>query len=386
MINWTKEQAKAYLVNYHMINTKHHYSVNDVFTRLNAIQYDPLNVVGTNPELVLQSRVSSFKKEILYNALYKDRYLIDGWDKQMCIYHIKDYDKLNLIREDRAKNEIKSSKRYLDLEFEHIIDDVFNLIDKNGPILSSKIKLGDTVEHKWRHTKASSAAISYLFHKGDVGIESRHNTQKKYHTFEKLHPNIKKDNPFSTLDEFIEYHLYRRIQSMGLVWSKYSVAFSGLYIYLKKHREKFLKVLIDKDMIKEVKIDGISEIFYIPTTALSYPVEVMDQISFLAPLDNMLWDRALILKIFDFDYTWEVYVPQEKRKYGYYVLPILKGSDLIGRIEFDKQRKNDPLKVIHLWLEPQIKMTKKLKNQIDKALVRFSNYLETNEIDSSNIL
>lgn len=384
MINWTKEQAKAYLVNYHMINTKHHYTVNDVFARLNVIQYDPLNVVGTNPELVLQSRVSNFKKEMLYDALYKDRYLIDGWDKQMCIYHIKDYDKLNLIREDRAKTEISSSKRYLDLEFEHLIDDVYNLIDHHGPILSSKIKLGDKIEHKWGHTKASSAAISYLFHKGDIGIESRNNTQKKYHTFDKLHPNIKKDNPFVSRDDFIEYYLYRRIQSMGLVWNKSSVAFSGLHIYLKKPREKFLKMLLDKGLIKEVSIEGLAETFYIPSIALTYEIEVIDQISFIAPLDNMLWDRALISKLFNFDYTWEVYVPKVIRKYGYYVLPILKGSDIIGRIEFDKQRSEEPLKVINIWLEPHLMMTKTLKNKIDKALIKFSKYLGTKDIDFTN--
>jgi uncharacterized protein YcaQ len=382
MIHWTKEQAKAYLVNYHMINTKHHYSLNDVFDRLKSIQYDPLNVVGTNPELVLQSRVHHFKKEMLYKALYESRTLLDGWDKQMCIYQTKDFDKFNLIREQRAKNEIKLTKHYLNLEFEHIIDDVYNLIDQHGPILSSKIKLGETKEHKWGHTKASSAAISYLFHKGSIGIESRHNTQKKYHVFEKLHPDIKKDNPFSTKEEFIQYYLYRRIQSMGLVWNKSSVAFSGLYINLTKTREQFLKVLIKKDLIEEVLIQGINEIFYMPKIALTYPIDIKDQISILAPLDNMLWDRALIKKLFDFDYTWEVYVPKEKRRYGYYVLPMLRGTNIIGRIEFDKQRGNLPLTVINMWLEPHINLNKALEHKISDALKRFATYLDASHIEN----
>ncbi|BCR35709.1 DNA glycosylase AlkZ-like family protein [Mariniplasma anaerobium] len=381
MIYWTKEQVKAYLVNYHMINTKHHYTINDVFDRLKSIQYDPLNVVGTNPELVLQSRVYHFKKEMLYDALYKDRTLIDGWDKQMCIYQTKDFDKFNLVREHRAKSEIKSAKHYLDLEFEHIIDDVYGIIDKDGPILSSKIKLGETKEHKWGHTKASSAAISYLFHKGSIGIESRNNTQKKYHVLEKLHPEIKNENPFLTKEAFIEFYLYRRIQSMGLVWNKSSVAFSGLHIYLKKSRDQFLKILLDKDLIEEVTINDMNEKFYIPKIALRYPIDIKDQISILAPLDNMIWDRALVSKIFDFDYTWEVYVPKDKRKYGYYVLPMIKGSHIIGRIEFDKQRGKLPLSIINIWLEPNIKLNKALQTKIDEALKRFANYLQTDEIN-----
>lgn len=375
MITWTKEQARAYLVNYHMINSKHHYSINDVFERIQSIQYDPLNVVGTNPELVLQSRVYNFNKEMLDDALYKQRYLVDGWDKQMCIYHIKDYHKFNLVREDRTQMEMTSSKHFQNREFEQIIDDVYDLINQNGPILSSKIKLGQKVEDKWGHTKASSIAISYLFHKGLVGIESRKNTQKKYHTFDKLHPGIKDENHFLTQDEFIEYYLMRRITSMGLVWNKSSVAFSGLYIYLKKYRDSFLKILLEKKRVTEISIEGIKETFYIPSQALSYQIEVIDQISFIAPLDNMLWDRNLISAIFDFDYTWEVYVPKHKREYGYYVLPILKGSNMIGRIEFDQQRGDQTLKIINIWLEPHIKITKTLALDLNEALMEFSKYL-----------
>jgi uncharacterized protein len=381
MIYWTKEQAKAYLVNYHMINTKHHYSINDVFDRLKSIQYDPLNVVGTNPELVLQSRVHNFKKEMLYNNLYESRTLIDGWDKQMCIYQTKDFDKFSLIREQRAQSEIKMAKHYLDLEFEHIIDDVYEIIDQHGPILSSKINLGETKEHKWGHTKASSLAISYLFHNGVIGIKSRHNTQKKYHVIEKLHPKIKKENPFTTKEAFIEYYLLRRIKSMGLVWNKSSVAFSGLHINLKKTRDEYLKSLIKKDLIEEVSINDMSETFYIPKKALAYPVDIKDQVSILAPLDNMLWDRALIKKLFDFDYTWEVYVPKEKRKYGYYVLPMLRGSNIIGRIEFDKYRASLPLTVINMWLEPNIKLNNALKSKIDSALKRLTTYLDASSFD-----
>lgn len=379
MIKWTKEEARKYLVNYHMINTNNHYSINDVFNRLKSIQYDPLNVVGSNSELVLQSRVHNFRKDMLYNALYKERYLIDGWDKQMCIYQTKDFSRFNLIRENRALSEIKSSKQYLDLEFEHIVDDVYNIIDSKGPVLSSSINLGDRITHKWGHTKASSAALSYLYHKGEIGVESRRNTQKKYHTLDKLHPEMIKDNPFQTEEEFIEFYLYRRIQSLGLVWNKSSVAFSGLHINLKSNRSKYLNILIEKELITEVNIEGINQAFYVPTTALEYQIEVSNRISFLAPLDNMLWDRALVSAVFDFDYTWEVYVPKNKRKYGYYVLPILLGSNIIGRIEFEKQRNDDSLSITNIWLESNVKLDSRLERKFEKAFVKFSKYLGAKE-------
>jgi len=380
MINWSKKQAKDYLVNYHMINTTNHYTINDVFNRLQAIQYDPLNVVGTNPELVLQSRVHNFKKEMLYSALYKERYLIDGWDKQMCIYQTKHFPHLNLVRKHRALGEISSSKQYLDLEFEHLKEDVYNIIDAKGPIYSSSIKLGDTKKHRWGNTKASSVTLSYLFHKGDIGIESRNNTQKKYDLIHRIHPDLNTINPFESEEDFIEFYLFRRIQSLGLVWNKSSVAFSGLHIHKKSTRETYLKVLEEKDLIEEVHVEGIKDKLYLPKIALKYPLALSESISIIAPLDNMIWDRALVKELFNFTYTWEVYVPKVKRKYGYYVLPLLKGSDIIGRIEFDKQRKEEPLKIINLWLEPNIKHTIKLDKEINRAFNKFAKYLGTKEI------
>ncbi len=379
MLKWTKKQARDYLVDYHMINTNHHYTINDVFNRLKSIQYDPLNVVGTNPELVLQSRVHNFKTSILYDALYKQRYLIDAWDKQMCIYKTEDFQYFNPARKDRAEAEMSSAKQHLNLEFAHIIDDVYQEIKENGPILSSQINIGETKKHQWGNVKASSITLSYLFHKGVIGIESRNNTQKKYDLIERIYPDIVDSNPFTSKQELIAYYLLRRIQSMGLAWNKNSIAFSGLYISKKLTRSKYLKVLLEKGLIEQIEIEDIIEPFYIPNDALNQLTGINNNISILAPLDNMLWDRTLVKEIFDFDYTWEVYTPSNRRKYGYYVLPILRGSDLIGRVEFDQQRNHDPLKVLNIWWEPNIKQTKQLELDFNKALKKFAKYLEVEE-------
>ena len=93
---------------------------------------------------------------------------------------------------------------------------------------------------------------------------------------------------------------------------------------------------------------------------------------FLAPLDPMLWDRALIEKIFDFRYSWEIYTPKEKRQYGYYVLPVLLGDRLIGRIE--PVLAGGELQVKGFWLEPDIKYTKSLCHAIEQRLKKFARF------------
>ena len=242
MLNWTKQQAREFFVNYQMINTSNQYTISDVFDRLKTIQMDPLNVVGTNPELVLQARIKNFKREDLSNALYQERFLIDGWEKQMSIYQTKYFPHFQLVRKHRAEAGLEGARKYLDLDATEYIDEVYDIVKEQGPIFSSKIKLGESKKHKWGHTKPSTVAIDYLWQKGLLGIAERKNTQKKYDLIQRLYPTLEQSNPFSTEPEFIEWYLLRRIKTVGLIWSKSIVHFDGYYIKNRATRNKYLEI------------------------------------------------------------------------------------------------------------------------------------------------
>jgi uncharacterized protein YcaQ len=100
----------------------------------------------------------------------------------------------------------------------------------------------------------------------------------------------------------------------------------------------------------------------------------------IAPLDSMLWDRKLIKELFDFDYKWEIYTPEEQRKYGYYVLPVLFGENLIGRTEVIADSKKKILVVKNIWFEKNIKPTKKIYTELDRCYRRFMKFHELNDI------
>jgi uncharacterized protein YcaQ len=76
------------------------------------------------------------------------------------------------------------------------------------------------------------------------------------------------------------------------------------------------------------------------------------EVTFLAPLDPFVWDRGLLRSLYDFDYTWEVYTPAAKRRFGYYVLPLLYGDRLVGRIEPRIDRPAEVVRILGLWWEP----------------------------------
>lgn len=94
----------------------------------------------------------------------------------------------------------------------------------------------------------------------------------------------------------------------------------------------------------------------------------------IAPLDCMMWDRKLIRALFGFDYSWEIYTPADKRKYGFYVLPLLYGDSFIGRVEAVSDKKSCTLTVKNIWYEDGVKQTKKLQNAIERCIKRFAEF------------
>ena len=374
-LQWTKHQAREYLVSYHFINSSPAESIHAVFDRLRLIQTDPLNVVGRNTELVLQSRVPGFQKDDLYDALYQDRLLIDAWDKQMSVYLTDDYPKLHPIRAYRAELQLNALRKYAGIEALDHADVVLDIIREQGPIFSRDIKIGEAKHFYWGPMKPSTATLDYLFHLGKIGIHSRQNTQKKYDLIERLIPNHLDPYHFDSEDDFIDWFLLRRVRAAGIVWNKGTTVFLNKHIKTKRVRTKHFKRLCDQGLLTAVQVENIDENLYVPTDALERKGSIEDRISFIAPLDNMIWERDLIKQLFDFDYKWEVYVPAKKREYGYYVLPILRGSHFIGRIEFEKHRNTDPLQVKQIWWEAGIVVDDQLHKLLDQALSRFAAYL-----------
>ena len=122
--------------------------------------------------------------------------------------------------------------------------------------------------------------------------------------------------------------------------------------------------LVASGELVEVAVEGLRGPRYVPSDALATldaaaaelrdgtpPGRAEPGVAFLAPLDPFVWDRALLRDLFGFDYVWEVYVPQARRRWGYYVLPILFGDRLVGRIEPRIERREGVLRVVGLWFE-----------------------------------
>lgn len=318
-----------------------------------CIQFDPIDVCGKNHELVLQSRISGFDKNLLYELLYKDRLLMDWLDKNMSICLVEDWPYFSHQR-DKAKNSSRSKA-----EIDKVAESVLDCINKNGPVCSADLEYNYKVDWSWAPTSLSRAVLDTLYYRGELVISHKKNTRKYYdlttrHISKKL---LKASNPNRTNKEMYEWYILRRIGSVGMLHNNASDAFLGINGMKSKERNDIFEMLLLKGLIKEIIVEGIKKPFYYKTEDNDLMKKAIqekknsERIEYIAPLDNFLWDRKIVEEIFEFSYKWEIYTPVNKRKYGYYVLPILKDDTFIGRIELVRNKKQKCFDIVNTWWE-----------------------------------
>ena len=109
-----------------------------------------------------------------------------------------------------------------------------------------------------------------------------------------------------------------------------------------------------------------------------------ERMRLLSPFDPVIRDRARMLRLFSFDYRFEAFVPDPQRQYGYYVLPLLEGDQLVGRIDPKFQRERGTLEVRQVYWEPTINVTKARKKKLDEALARLANLIGAEKVEMRN--
>jgi len=181
-----------------------------------------------------------------------------------------------------------------------------------------------------------------------------------------------------TIEEFLDWYVKRRIASVGILWDKKGGAWQGAYIYDNELRKQTINRLLEQDKLKAIQVDGIDETFYCLEDFFS-SIESNreeDYARFIAPLDNMLWDRKMVEVLFNFSYRWEVYTPIIKRKYGYYVLPVLYNDKFVARFEAVPVKESKCFMINKWWWENDVLPNKKMIDTIMKEMERFSVFLD----------
>jgi hypothetical protein len=389
MLTITNQQARQFILLRQGLLGKHRFvgkgGAYQYVRQAGCIQYDPVDVCGKNAELTLQSRVKGFTKQMLDDLLYRDRLLVDYSDKELSIWPSEDWPYFSGYR-DRSIAHGRSFPGIPELE-----EKAVEYIRKAGPVSSDSLPVEGTIfwhssmhwsGHWDKESQAARSVLEQLYTDGVLLIHHKSGSRKFYDLAEKHLPAalLAAPNPCNDESSFLCWRVQRRIGAIGLLWNRRSDAWLGISMTTDQ-RESAFAVLEKEGIITAVRVEGLRFPLYLLSSDLPMMESVISgradltaRLEFLAPLDPMLWDRKLIEALWGYHYSWEIYTPAAKRKYGYYVLPMLCGDRLIGRIEPKTDKKALTLSVRDIWLEPGIRQTKRLAGQIDKAVQRLAKF------------
>ena len=346
-----------------------------------CIQFDPVDVCGKNAEITLQSRVKKFKKNMLHQLLYEDRLLFDYPDKQLSIIPTEYWAYFERTRAVARMNLIKHP------EIEPHIEKVYKFIEENGVVSSDDFTLEGSTSWwsaiNWSAGgKLSRSVLEQMYSSGDLIVHHKKGTRRYYDLAERHIPSdiLNSADPLAEDFDHLKWRVLRRIGAVGLLWNCASSAWLTIGGLTADARNKVFDVLVAEKEISELAIEGLKRKFYILTADMPLIDELMKnpvlkpRCELIAPLDPLIWDRKLIKALFGFDYTWEIYTPAHKRKYGAYVLPLLCGEQFVGRVEAVCNRAERVLVVKNIWYEDGIKRTKKLETMVKACLKRFASF------------
>ncbi len=395
MITITKQQARQFILAKQGLIGSYRFKGKDgayAYVRQSGcIQFDPVDVCGKNAELTLQSRVKGFRKTMLSELLYEDRKLVDYADKELSIWPTEDWPYFSSYRE-RSRELGKSFDG-----LEGLKEQAVSYIREHGPVCSDTLPIeGEIFWHSSMHwsgnwdkkSQAARSVLEQLYTDGELVIHHKNGSRKYYDLADKYLPAevLEAENPCQSEDEYLAWRMLRRIGAVGLLWDKNSTAFLGISLNAEK-RKRLLALMTEDGRILPVMVEGLKVPFYYLSEDESLMLDVLEgradlkpRMSFIAPLDPLLWDKALVLSLWDFRYSWEIYTPAVKRRFGYYTLPILFGERFVGRIEAVADWKENILRVKGLWWEPGIRQTKKLHSALARTLQDFAKFNNCREI------
>lgn len=352
---------------------------------MGCIQYDTINVVGRNADLVLQSRIKNYRPGLLEELLYNERVLWDGWDKMASIYASNDWPyfaRRRKLNGDYYNNRAKAIGEYA--------PEILEAIGEKGPLSSIDIKNNEKIIWTWgSETGLARAAMDMLYAAGKLGIHHKVGTRRVFDlTTRLLNENIlEHPEPNKNDEKYHDWHVLRRLGSLGLAHPGAGEHWLGIAGMKSGERRAALARLVDKGEVLTIGVENLpKETFFIRKVDLptlekaSHGRQPKAMASFIGALDNLMWDRKTIRKLFGFDYVWEVYKPVVKREYGYYVLPVLYGDQFVARLDAKVDRKVGTLTIENWWWEQGIRPDDAMTKALAGCLSDFRKYLDAKKI------
>jgi uncharacterized protein YcaQ len=337
-------------------------SVLAVVDRLGSLQFDPLEVAGRNHDLVLHARVAGYRRPWTDHLLYDRRLLFEAYNKGLSILPTRELP-WHRLTWDRAR---RAHEGEVFREHGDHVAELLDRIRRDGPISTADLDRSEAIDWYWGPTLKSRAVLEALAEAGILGIARREGNRRYYDLAERLFPAGLLAERVPEREQLL-HRLLSRYRAHGLLGATgQAEVFPGFGAgemladgSPRPRRADLLAELVDRGELLPVTVEGVRGVRHVVTDELPLLAQAEREVAeghlpggetadvtFLAPLDPLAWDRDLLRSLFGFDYLWEVYVPAAKRRWGYYVLPLLFGDRFVGRIEPRFERASRAVRIL----------------------------------------
>nr|WP_105534353.1 crosslink repair DNA glycosylase YcaQ family protein [Solimicrobium silvestre] len=351
-----------------------------------ALQIDTINVVARSPYLVLWSRLGSYET-VWLNELLEEGKLFEYWSHEACFLPIEDY---YLYRHQMiAPHGLgwKFNQRWL-LENKKEVELVRKQIHSNGASRSLDFAKRDGKAGGWWEWKPEKRSLEVLFTMGELMVAKRHNFQRVYDLRERVHPKWEDQHDLIHPLECQRQQVLLAVKALGCAKATW---ITDYFRMAKLDASNQAAALAEQGLLLTANVAGWDTPVYVhPDHA-----DLLEQAAegnlkatatqILSPFDPVVWDRKRAIELFDFDYKLECYTPAEKRRYGYFSLPILRRGAIIGRMDAKAHRQQGRFEVKSLHMEAEVKISATLVRDVIGSITKFAQWHGTPELDLSSL-
>ncbi|MCA9973704.1 MAG: YcaQ family DNA glycosylase, partial [Anaerolineales bacterium] len=357
----TRQEARRLAISRQHLDGRERPSMLDVIRDLGCVQLDPIRHVERTHLLVLWSRLGAFDRAALRRLRFEERALFEYWAHAASLVLTEELPLHAWFMRQHAarKSHGKWFEEHRDV-FQPLLDDIQAQLRQNGPLLSRDLDVAVDLrlDSRWWSSVYTARLIDILWTRGDAMVFDRVNNHRVWGMAADFWPAWAAHEVWDEV-QVTRFAVQKAVRALGVATPK----------QIKQHftRGRYpkltavLKQLLHEGLLHEVSILGadgepLRGPWYLhaadaPLLAAIRAGSWQGRTTLLSPFDNLICDRDRTEALFDFFFRIEIYVPKKKRQFGYYVLPILHGDRLIGRVDAQMDRKTGTLRLARVFAE-----------------------------------
>ncbi len=348
--------------------------VEQAIDRLGYVQIDTISVIERAHDHTLWTRVPGYRQRELQQLLAVDRKVFEYFAHGASYLPIEDY-RFYLPRMRRNRESPRPGTRDWVQSNRKVLNDVIDRIRSEGPLASSDFEAPKG--HKssgWWNWKPAKEALEVLHARGELMIVERRNFQRVYDLTERV-LSAEIDTRMPTAEEHGRF-LVRRALSAHAIATPQEISSHIRWTRLATVRKALTQLQETGEVIQIDSTGWSDEPNYAWTASLkdAGQTEPDPRLELLSPFDNLVIDRDRIRRLFGFDYRLECYTPAAKRKFGYFVLPVLWGSRLVARLDPKADRQRELLQIRNLVVETGFRLSLEFKHALAQRLIELAEW------------